>query len=94
MTPNASCRTMLFTLSTDNYPNKLENEDDIKILGVIGPLTSVHHVGPCFLLSESLHRNELVMSFVYPSPLYSRDQMMQFLSSSIDLLHQSTKQLM
>ena len=90
MTPNASCRTMLFTLSVDDNLNKLKNEDRIETLGTIGPLMSVHYVGPCFLLSESFLRSELVLSFVYPSPLYSRAQMVQLLSSSIDLLHRST----
>ena len=67
---------------------------ETQIVGAIGPLTSVHFVGPCFLVSEALiNEVELILSFVYPSPLYSRDQILRFLSTSIEILHQSSKQL-
>ena len=78
----------------DTYEPLKESWDieQTRIVGAIGPLTSVHFVGPCFLVSEALvNDSELLLSFVYPSPLYSRNQILQFLSTSFDILHHATK---
>jgi hypothetical protein len=91
MTPSGSCRTILFTLPVDDH--HLHDAEEDCIGDAIGPLSSLHHIGPCFSVSSSRRCwGELVLSFVYPSPLYSSAQMAQLLSSSVDMLvHRSAE---
>lgn len=91
LTPSSSLRTALFNLFVDP-PMEAQWKDvrELGLVGTLGPFSSMHFVGPCFCLGEALLEGpELVLSFVYPSPLYSQAQILDILQSSINLLHES-----
>lgn len=91
LTPSSSLRTALFNMFVDP-PMDAQWKDvrELGLLGTLGPFSSMHYVGPCFCLGEALLEGpELVLSFVYPSPLYSQAQILDILQSSINLLHES-----
>ncbi|EFJ04195.1 hypothetical protein SELMODRAFT_432639 [Selaginella moellendorffii] len=88
VTPSSSMRTALFTVFVDG-PTKCSwgNVKNLKLAGTIGPLASMHYVGPCFSVAEALLDGpELSLTFVYTTPMYSRSQLQDLVSSSLDLL--------
>ncbi|KAJ7514043.1 hypothetical protein O6H91_23G024200 [Diphasiastrum complanatum] len=93
LTPNSSLRTSLFTLFVDGpvkiQVDKLEN---LHLAGTFGPFASMHFIGPCLCVGEALNKGpELSLSFIYPTPVYSRSQLEAFVTSALDLLKDTTK---
>eukprot|EP00250_Pteridium_aquilinum_P020666 c24904_g1_i1 orf=679-2262(-) len=90
LTPSSSLRTALFNLFVDApMESQWKGVRDLGLVGTLGPFSSMHFVGPCFCLGESLLEGpELLLSFVYPSPLYSQAQILDILQSSINLIHE------
>lgn len=95
LTPSNSLRTALFSLFVDGLLKaQYKDTTELSLLGSLGPFSSMHFVGPCFSLGEALLDGpELLLSFVFPSPLYTRAQMLSFLHSSVDLLHDSVRNM-
>lgn len=88
VTPKSSLRTALFNLFVD-APMEAQWKEvgDLGLVGTIGPFSSMHFVGPCFCVVESLMEGpELVISLVYPSPIFSQAQILEILQPSINLL--------
>ena len=81
-------RTTLFTLFVDPpLEAQWKGVENLGLVGTLGPFSSMHFVGPCFCLGEAvLEGPELVLSFIYPSPLYSREQILDLLKHSAQLL--------
>ncbi|MCO5567292.1 hypothetical protein L7F22_020982 [Adiantum nelumboides] len=88
ITPKSSLRTALFNVFVDPPMDAQWKEvGDLSLVGTIGPFSSMHFVGPCFCIVESLVEGpELVVSLVYPSPLFSQAQILEILQPSINLL--------
>mgnify|MGYP007046867147 FL=1 len=81
-------RTTLFTLFVDPpMEAQWKGVENLDLVGTVGPFSSMHFVGPCFCLGETVYEGpEFVLSFIYPSPLYSREQILDVLKHSADLL--------
>lgn len=93
LTPSSSLRTALFTLFVDP-PMKAQwkGVSELGLVGTLGPFSSMHFVGPCFCLGEALLEGpELILSLIYPCPIYSQSQILGILQSAIDLLHESSR---
>jgi hypothetical protein len=88
VTPSSSLRTALFTLFVDPpMEAQWKGVENLSLLGTLGPFSSMHFVGPCFCLGEAvLEGPELLLSFIYPSPLFSREQIFDILKQSAHLL--------
>ena len=59
-----------------------KNTESLNVAGSLGPLASMHAVGPCFSACESMIEGpdgpELCISFTFPTPVYTGDQMKSF----------------
>lgn len=88
LTPSSSLRTALFNIFIDPPMDAQWKEvKELGLVGTLGPLSSMHFVGPCFCVGETvLEGPELILSLVYPTPLHSRAQILDTLQSSISLL--------
>lgn len=49
--------------------------------------SSVHGVGPCIAVFDSIREDGLHMANVYPAPLFSRSQMRRLVIHAMELLH-------
>lgn len=86
LTPSSSLRTSMLCAFRDSA------REDMKVfsesLGVedyIG-CSSVHGVGPCFAIFDSIREDGLHMANVYPAPLFSRSQMTALVKSMMKFL--------
>eukprot|EP00249_Psilotum_nudum_P014955 c25088_g3_i2 orf=208-1653(-) len=93
LTPSSSLRSALFTMFMDGPMNaQWKNVEALQLVGTLGPLLSVHFVGPCFGVVESLHQGpELHLSFVYAIPVHTKEQVESFVGSTLELLSSATK---
>eukprot|EP00249_Psilotum_nudum_P014953 c25088_g2_i1 orf=208-1653(-) len=93
LTPSSSLRTSVLTMFMDGPMNaQWKNVEALQLVGTLGPLLSVHFVGPCFGVVESLHQGpELHLSFVYAIPVHTKEQVESFVGSTLELLSSATK---
>ncbi|KAI5059218.1 hypothetical protein GOP47_0026043 [Adiantum capillus-veneris] len=91
ITPKSSLRTALFNLFVDPpMEAQWKGVGELGLVGTIGPFSSMHFVGPCFCVVETLTDGpELLLSLVYPSPVFSQAQILEILQPSINLLLES-----
>jgi hypothetical protein len=88
LAPSSSKRSGLFT-TYFGEPADLQwkNVESLNVAGSLGPLSSMHAVGPCFCAGECMIEGpELYISFTFATPVYSRDQMHSFATSILELL--------
>ncbi|KAH6798884.1 GATA zinc finger protein [Perilla frutescens var. frutescens] len=79
LTPASSLRTSLVSVFEDpmfDPPNKLK--EVIGLEDFIG-CASVHGVGPSMAVFDTIRDGKLDCAFVYPFPLFSREQMQEFM---------------
>uniref|UniRef100_A0A7I4BJQ9 Condensation domain-containing protein n=1 Tax=Physcomitrium patens TaxID=3218 RepID=A0A7I4BJQ9_PHYPA len=88
VTPQSSLRTALFSLFVDETPfNQWTNTDKLQVAAVCGPFPSMHRIGPCFAVCDTmLDGNDISISLMYPTQVYSRAQMKAFAASVMNLL--------
>lgn len=88
-------RTALFSLFVDDAPSWTLNSSDtqkLQVASIHGPFPSMHGVGPCFAVIETLiDGNDLSLTFIYPQPVYSRSQMQSYASSALELLNAAAR---
>ncbi|XP_057827028.2 uncharacterized protein LOC131038564 [Cryptomeria japonica] len=92
LTPNSSKRSGLFTLFFGE-PGKIEwkDMDSLNVAGSLGPVASMHAVGPCFCACESMREGpDLCISFIFATPVFTKDQMHCFATSVFELLKSSS----
>lgn len=80
LTPASSLRTSLVSVFEDplfDPPNKLK--EVIGLEDFIG-CASVHGVGPSIAVFDTIRDGKLDSAFVYPFPLFSREQMQDFIN--------------
>ena len=91
LTPSSSKRSGLFTMFLgEPAESQWKNTESLNVAGSLGPLASMHAVGPCFSACESMIEGpdgpELCISFTFATPVYTRDQMHSFATSTLELL--------
>jgi hypothetical protein len=88
LTPKTSLRTALFSVFMDGpLDTQWKNVDRLELAGTLGPLASMHGIGPCYCLAESLIPGpELTLTLVFATPVYDRDQMEALSKESLELL--------
>ena len=91
LTPSSSKRSGLFTMFLgEPAESQWKNTESLNVAGSLGPLASMHAVGPCFSACESMIEGpdgpELCISFTFSTPVYTRDQMHSFSTSTLELL--------
>eukprot|EP01018_Ginkgo_biloba_P009226 Gb_29731 [translate_table: standard] len=92
LTPSSSKRSGLFTMFLGE-PSKAQwkNMESLNVAGSLGPLASMHAVGPCFCACESMVEGpELCISLTFATPVFTRDQMHSFATSALELLFSET----
>lgn len=78
LTPSASLRTSLISVFEDPViENTKELNESIGLEDFIG-CASVHGVGPSMAIFDTLRDGKLDCACVYPFPLYSKEQMEEF----------------
>lgn len=61
--------------------------DRLELAGTFGPMASMHGIGPCFCLAEAVVPGpELTLAIVYPTPVYSKEQMEALSKRSLEIL--------
>jgi len=96
VTPQSSMRTALFSLFVDEVPKMQWQElaQKLNLATVCGPFPSMHGVGPCFAVVDSLiDGSDLSLSLIYPQPVYSRTQIEAVASSAMEHLNAAAKAL-
>ncbi|XP_024360470.1 uncharacterized protein [Physcomitrium patens] len=90
VTPQSSMRTSLFSLFVDEAPKlQWRGYQNLQVGVVAGPFPSMHGVGPCFAISETLREgNDLSISFIYAQPVFTRSQMSAYCAAAVELLSQ------
>ncbi|KAH9289060.1 hypothetical protein KI387_033177, partial [Taxus chinensis] len=89
LTPSSSKRSGLFTmfLGEAGKAEEWKNVESLKVAGSLGPVASMHAVGPCFCACETTREGpELCISFIFATPVFTRDQMHSFATSVFELL--------
>lgn len=91
LTPSSSKRSGLFIMFLgETAESQWKNTESLNVAGSLGPLASMHAVGPCFSACESMIEGpdgpELCISFTFATPVYTRDQMHSFAISTLELL--------
>lgn len=83
-------RTSLFSLFVDEAPKlQWRGYQNLQVGVVAGPFPSMHGVGPCFAISETLREgNDLSISFIYAQPVFTRSQMSAYCAAAVELLSQ------
>ncbi|KAG6545269.1 hypothetical protein Mapa_013382 [Marchantia paleacea] len=91
LTPSSSMRTSQLVLFRD--PILVQMEDLAKDMGVEHYLgcSSIHGVGPALAIFDSVRKGALHITSIYPSPLYSRNQMRTYVSTMLELMVQSSQ---
>lgn len=95
LAPSSSKRSGLFTVYFGEPAESIwKNAESLNVAGGLGPLASMHAVGPCFCPCEYMIEGpdgaELCINFTFATPVYSRDQMHSFATSVLELLSSET----
>ncbi|KAL3825747.1 hypothetical protein ACJIZ3_021776 [Penstemon smallii] len=81
LTPSSSLRTSLISVFEDPvFDNSIKMQHEIGVEDYMG-CASVHGVGPSIALCDTIRDGALDCICVYPSPLHSREQMVEFVDS-------------
>lgn len=91
LAPSSSKRSGLFTIFFGEPAESIwKNAKSLNVAGGLGPLASMHSVGPCFCpcdyMIEGPDGPELCISFTFATPVYSKDQMHCLATSVLELL--------
>jgi hypothetical protein len=91
LAPGSSKRSGLFTTYFGEPADpQWKNAESLNVAGSLGPLASMHSVGPCFCACDSMIEGpdgpELCISLTFATPVYSREQMHSFATSILELL--------
>eukprot|EP00475_Leptophrys_vorax_P037816 TRINITY_DN6572_c0_g1_i2.p1 TRINITY_DN6572_c0_g1~~TRINITY_DN6572_c0_g1_i2.p1 ORF type:complete len:146 (-),score=12.74 TRINITY_DN6572_c0_g1_i2:102-539(-) len=86
LTPSSSLRTSTVCSFWDSLEEKMEAfVDRLGVEDYVG-CSSVHGVGPCLAIFDSLREDGLHLSNVYSTPLFSHSLMRQLVTKMMELL--------
>ncbi|KAL3682332.1 hypothetical protein R1sor_000354 [Riccia sorocarpa] len=92
LTAKSSLRTGLMSIFEKTLDARWKDTQNLELVGTLGPFASMHGAGPCLCIGEGLLEGpELAFSVVYPTPVYSRDQMDGLANTSLAILKTATK---
>ncbi|KAL2652586.1 hypothetical protein R1flu_020714 [Riccia fluitans] len=92
LTMKSSLRTGLMSIFEKTFDARWKDTQNLQLAGTFGPFASMHGAGPCFCIGDAiLEGPDLSLSVVYPTPVYSRDQMEELANASLAILNSATK---
>ncbi|KAG4996399.1 hypothetical protein JHK85_027838 [Glycine max] len=91
LTPSSSLRTSIMSVFEDTvFDNGGKKQREIGVEDYMG-CASVHGVGPSIAIFDTIRDESLDCLCVYPTPLHSREQMIEFVEKMKVILIEATK---